>query len=75
MRCSKCQGSGTIMGSGMMFHDCDCDNGHIPDPKPTPKVNRRSKEYKEAIENIMQSGDCSREEAVKVFDSEFDKIA
>lgn len=75
MRCSKCQGSGTVMGNGMMYHDCDCDDGQMPDPKPVPKINRRSKEYKDAIYNIMAASECTREEAVKVFESEFDKIA
>ena len=74
MRCSKCQGSGQIMGNGMIFLDCDCDDGQGCEPTVTP-INRRSKAYKEAIENIMKSGDCSREDAVKVFESEFDKIA
>lgn len=74
MRCSKCQGSGQIMGNGMMFHDCDCDDGQEHAPKVVT-INRRSKEYRDAIDKIMKSGDCSREDAVKVFESEFDKIA
>ncbi len=74
MRCSKCQGSGTVMGNGMMYHDCDCDDGQEPEAKPV-QINKRSKAYREAIEKIMASGDVTREEAVKVFESEFDKIA
>ena len=74
MRCNKCQGSGQIMGNGMIFRDCDCDEGEIHAPKPV-QIDKRSASYREAIKKIMQSGDCTREEAVKVFESEFDKIA
>ena len=74
MRCSKCQGSGTVMGNGMIFRDCDCDAGETRPVQPV-QIDKRSKAYREAIEKIMASGDVSREEAVKVFESEFDKIA
>ena len=82
MRCLRCQGSGKLMGNGMISEDCDCDDGHVYEDKepvvkePEPmKINRRSKAYKEAIENIMAASECTRQEAVKVFESEFDKIA
>jgi hypothetical protein len=70
------------MGNGMVYRDCDCNDGQAWEDKepvakePEPaKINRRSKAYKEAIENIMSASECTREEAVKVFESEFDKIA
>lgn len=82
MRCLKCQGSGTILGNGMIHQDCDCDNGiaieetNVEPKEPEPaKINRRTKAYKEAIDNIMSASECTREEAVKMFESEFDKIA
>lgn len=83
MRCSRCTGTGRIMGLGMIFKDCDCDDGEVRDisvssrstaAKPVT-IDKRSKAYKEAIDNIMQTHDISKEEAVVVFESEFDKIA
>jgi hypothetical protein len=74
MRCSRCQGSGTIMGNGMMFIDCDCDNGVAHEPKPVA-IDKRSASYREAIKKIMESNEVTREEAVKVFEDEFEKIA
>lgn len=62
------------MGSGMIFKDCDCDDGQTPIIKPVP-IDKRSKAYREAIDNIMAADDVSREEAVKMFESAFDKIA
>jgi len=75
MLCDKCYGSGEVMGPGMIFRDCGCDNGRIPEPVKAPRINRRSKEYKDAISNIMEASECSREEAVKEFETEFYKIA
>ena len=70
MRCTKCNGTKRIMGMGMIYKDCDCTD--IP---KAVTLDRRSKAYKEAIDKIMQTNDCSREDAIDVFDSEFDKIA
>jgi hypothetical protein len=61
------------MGSGMIFKDCDCDDGQAYEVKPV-SIDKRSKAYREAIEKIMATGDVSREEAMKVFETEFDKI-
>ena len=74
MRCSKCQGSGTVMGNGMIFRDCDCDDGVAREVKPV-SIDKRSASYREAIKKIMESNEVSREEAVKVFEDEFEKIA
>jgi hypothetical protein len=51
----------------MMRVDCDC-----PD---VVNVDRESKAYKDSIAKIMKSSKCSRAEAERIFDSEFDKIA
>jgi hypothetical protein len=72
-------GTGKIMGLGMIYKDCECDDGEVRDSvvaiaKPVT-IDKRSKAYKEAIDNIMQTHDISKEEAVTVFESEFDKIA
>jgi len=72
MRCGKCQGSGFYMDFGQMRQECDCEDMK---PKKPVKLDRRSVGYKEAIDKIMQSNDCEREEAIRIFDSEFDKIA
>lgn len=74
MRCSKCQGSGEIMGNGMMFKQCDCDDGRVREVQPI-QIDKRSKAYREAITRLMETSDCTREEAVIMFESEFNKIA
>ena len=79
-RCPTCVGSGEIMGSGFIFKDCHaCDGlGKIyergsNEPKKV-EIDRRSKSYRESIAKIMAADNCSREEAVAMFDAEFAKI-
>ncbi len=74
MLCSKCYGSGTIMGNGMIYHDCNCDDSATSNKAPII-IDKRSKAYREAIDKLMITNDIDREEAVKAFESEFDKIA
>lgn len=82
MRCKRCHGSGRIMGNGMIYGNCNCDNGQeiceVPsigmESKPV-QIDKRSKAYREAITRLMKNGDLNREEATKIFESEFDKIA
>ena len=75
MICKVCYGSEKILGNGMMFTECPyCEDGKPLQKKPVT-IDKRSKSYKEAIEKIVQAEDCSREEAVVMFESEFDKIA
>lgn len=71
MLCSKCQGTGQYMGNGMIYLDCDCDEPI----KELRVIDRKSKAYREAILNIMKETESTREQAIKVFESEFDKIA
>jgi len=67
-RCLKCNGTKKFRGMGMIFRDCDCT-------KEPVTIDKRSKAYREAIDKIMTANDCDRDEAVSVFESEFDKIA
>ena len=71
MRCSKCQGTGFYNGMGMIREECDCEELKAK----TVKLDKDSKAYKETINKIMRSNSCDREEATRIFDSEFDKIA
>ena len=74
MRCTRCYGTGRIMGNGMIYEDCNCNEGIAREIKPV-SIDKRSASYREAIKKIMDSNDISREEAVKVFETEFEKIA
>ncbi len=81
IRCSRCVGSGEIMGGGMMMMDCNaCDGaGKIDDAPvervaPVVKIDRRSSTYKEAIKKIMDLHGCSSTKAVEIFDEEFSKL-
>lgn len=81
-RCSTCVGSGEIMGGGMMMMDCpNCYGaGKIlsihskVDKVESVPVDKRSKGYKEAINKIMELQEISRDDAVAVFDEEYNKL-
>lgn len=76
MLCYRCQGTGQYLGNGMILTDCNLCNG---DGKSviiaSPKIDRKSSSYKKAIKDIMSiNPSISREEAVKMFDQEYDKV-
>lgn len=76
MLCQKCYGSGIIMGSGMIFLDCNCQ--YEENEAPTHKsiqIDKRSKAYRDAITKIMEENEIDREEATALFKEEFYKTA
>lgn len=83
MLCSRCYGSGEIMGQGMMFQDCSClyaeeVQNDLPKNQCQPKsiqIDKRSKEYREALAKLMQENKMNREDAAALFEEEFNKIA
>ncbi len=79
MICTRCAGSGLKRTNGNMFEDCkDCNKtGKIADKaiKTVTVIDKRSKEYKTAINEIMALNDkISRDEAVKIFDETVDNV-
>ena len=83
MLCIRCGGTGRYLGNGMMMADCNlCDDGqYLPEKsekseksEKNPKINRKSASYKKAIKDIMLlNQEISRDEAVKMFDSAYNK--
>lgn len=85
MFCTSCAGMGEIRGNGMLMEDCRiCSGeGQIDDKSPEKSeisekscipIDKRSKAYKEAISDIMAlNPDITRDEAVKMFNSAYDK--
>ena len=75
MLCYRCGGTGRYLGNGMMMTDCNlCKDGKLED-ESTPKIDRKSQSYKQAIKEIMDiNPDISRAEAVKMFDKAYDKV-
>jgi hypothetical protein len=77
-KCCRCGGSGLYMGNGMIMTECNlCVDDEYPVKKELPsldKIDRRSKSYNNAINDIMKASSISRNEAVKVFDETYDKI-
>lgn len=75
MLCYRCQGSGKYLGNGMMMTKClICENGHVKE-ESSGVIDRRSKSYITAIKDIMAiNPEITREEAVKMFDKEYEKI-
>ena len=68
-RCINCQGSGRVLGGGMMHRDCeDCGGtGKTLDIKETDS-------YKNAINEIAEKTNISTDEATEIFDDEFKKL-
>lgn len=80
-RCPVCIGGGEIMGGGMIMKDCpNCDGygtiteGVAPSKAKAVSVDRRSRSYRDAITKIMDLHKVDREEAVKIFDEEFNAL-
>lgn len=79
MFCSRCAGTGEIVGNGMMLIDCvDCfgsGDKTAPRVEEPVKIDRKSKAYKDAIKEIMDlNPDLSREDAIKMFEETYDKV-
>ena len=86
IRCRRCMGAGFIRGGGMMRVDCnDCDGMGKVYPEDVEEVaaplarnfviDKRSKEYKEAIKKIKAiNPDLSDQEVSDIFDKEFNKL-
>lgn len=79
MLCQKCFGSGTVMGLGMMYEDCFCDDLQIIEKKNDTvrpiQIDKKSASYREAIKKIMSENNISKIEASSLFESEFNKLA
>lgn len=81
--CITCAGTGTLMGSGFMNRECwVCDGigkldinmikDDLADDKPKPAIDKRSKAYKEAINDIMKvNPSLSRKDCESVFEKEY----
>lgn len=72
MLCGRCYGSKKVLGNGMMMEKCICTYP-VPDSssdESSDGLDRRSKSYRNAIKALMQFHNCSRDEAVKIYDEE-----
>ena len=75
-KCVRCQGKGSYLGQGFMMTDCDCyfEEDEKQKPLPLNKIDRRSKSYKKAIQDIMNiHPNISLKEATKMFDESYQK--
>lgn len=75
-RCSTCNGSGQIMGGGMMYHDCDECNGRGKIKKPIDEISylqvKESEAYQNAIDEIKSiDKSLTHEEADKLLQKQF----
>jgi len=75
IRCLPCNGSGRMMGGGMLMQDCEhCDGkGKIEDGKVQLADYKKTPEYRKAINTIQQLANKSYEESERLFAEEFDK--
>lgn len=73
-RCMNCNGSGKLMGGGMIMIDCDTcfGKGKISDGKVTIQDIKNTDSYREAVKNIRAMNPViTQVEAEKLFDDEF----
>jgi hypothetical protein len=66
------------LGNGMIMTDCQLcaqdDNHYNKICAPTlDKIDRRSKEYRDAINEIMRTSECNRVKATQIFDKTYSK--
>ena len=83
-RCGVCGGSGRAMGGGCIPTDCDCCNGtgsmsepgEVKPTKPTStvKMDKRSKQYKDAVQKMCKETGCDEGTARRLIDEEMDKL-
>jgi len=74
-RCMNCNGSGKLMGGGMMMIDCDTcmGKGKVSDGKVSIEDIKNTDSYREAVRNIRALNPVlSKEQAEKLFDDEFE---
>ncbi len=83
MFCSRCAGTGEILGNGMIMMECSACDGDgecsavksSNDETQDIKIDKRSSHYKDAIKEIMQlNPDISREKAAKMFEDTYSKV-
>lgn len=78
MRCRTCQGSGQVMGGGMIYHDClDCD-GEGKIEKPEDEISyleiKQSEKYQDAIDEIKSiDSKITTSQADKMLKKQFEK--
>lgn len=77
-KCIRCNNTRRYIGNGFMMTDCElcADSQYISNDtarvdKPIDKVDRRSKSYKDAINEIMRTSKVNRAEATKLFDESY----
>jgi hypothetical protein len=79
MLCYRCGGTGKYLGNGMIMTHCNICNEDkkvniIAKEANNVKIDKRSKSYIKAIEDIMQlNPDINRREAAKMFDEAYNK--
>ena len=88
-RCAVCSGSGRAMGGGCIPTDCDaCTNGTVNDDGSKPesktvakiataavaKMDKRSKQYKDAVQKMCKETGCDESTARRLIDEEMDKL-
>lgn len=81
-RCAVCGGSGKAMGGGSIPTICDaCDGGIVREEgealtkkESTIKLDKRSKQYKQAVQNMVNETGCSEDKARELLDAEMDKL-
>ena len=78
MLCVRCGGNGKYMGIGFAMRDCELcaelENSNIKTEGKTMQPDKRSKAYKDAINDLMKTNNMSKRDATKLFDETYARI-
>lgn len=77
MLCTRCYGTGSYFGQGMMPTDCDCEElARKKAATPTlNQIDKTSDSYKTAIKDIMKlNPKMSKKDAEVIFNKTYDKV-
>lgn len=74
--CTRCYGTGSFFGQGMMPQNCNCEDIiHKKTDVCLKDIDVKSDSYKSAINDIMKlNPKMSKKEATKIFNETYDKV-
>lgn len=78
MFCTRCAGSGEILGNGMIMDVCTTCDGHgyyDPTEKAAVPIDKKSPSYKDAIRDIKKlNPKLTRKDAEKIFEETYNQV-
>lgn len=75
MNCIRCNGTKKYLGTGYILTDCDLclEKEAVPVESKPFLLDKRSKSYRKAVEDIMRAANITKAEAEVMFENECNK--